>query len=431
MLRTLLLAAAAGVSAANIPSADIVERSNNPPSYLCSSSNKKCSQAKQLASVTAFCSSYLNVPKTATKTVTRCTTSTKTNTQVTGTVTKPASIVTTTVTGCVRPAITPASGGEPVGNSSPAAPSKRDAEQHAEKRHGSGLQKPSCLSDFKKPAEISAACGCLSLKPKPTKTVTTTRTETATRNVRKATTVTGPAVTSTVYAPPKSQPTFVIARDNGEAVYAPDSGQRRKRGTVFVRPPIELQGPPEFRDESYRPIDRSVLFKFQEPSDSLSGTLYALDLRNNGGGPGANLLPGIKAQPDSAESSQQDFRVEFTFPESPTLTPITCSISHSTVDGTCPLDCQALTTGDTNQELEGSDNWFIGPPAAVSSATYDLFAVTLGVGLEEIEEEQQQQEDPGPEVERGQSRGGNKKIKRNDWLEGIPTGHGGNPVVDN
>lgn len=173
MFKALLLATVAGAGAANIP---LEERGNSPPSYQCSSVNKKCSQAKQVSSVSAYCSSYLKVPKTATKTVTKCQTTTAYSTTYTKTVTKPATTTaTTTITGCAYPSRIPAR--EPAEGGT----RKRDAEPDLDKRYGYPVQKPSCLSSHKKSHEITSACKCLSLKPKATQTTTVTTTKIVSR----------------------------------------------------------------------------------------------------------------------------------------------------------------------------------------------------------------------------------------------------------
>ncbi|KAI5361239.1 hypothetical protein Slin15195_G123520 [Septoria linicola] len=137
MFGTFLLASFAGAGAASVISPDLNARANYPPSYLCNSASKKCSQPKQQASVTAYCSSYLKVPKT--------------NAQYYG-------------------------GGGGYG----------------------GIAKPSCLSAYKNTKSISSACSCFSIKPKATTTTTVTKQKTDTTVIKTDTTVTATATTTFV-----------------------------------------------------------------------------------------------------------------------------------------------------------------------------------------------------------------------------------------
>lgn len=181
MFKTLLLATVAGGVAANAPPSapELAARANTPPSYLCNSVNKKCNGAKAQSSVTAYCSSYLKIPKvTSTKKITTCTTTTTKQTSFTATVTKPASVATTTLS-CAAPTQTEVEeGGSTDEPADDEQPQKREPEAPRGYR---AVPKPSCLSSHKKATDVSAACKCASIKPKTTTvktTITTTKTET-------------------------------------------------------------------------------------------------------------------------------------------------------------------------------------------------------------------------------------------------------------
>lgn len=183
MFATFLLASFAGAGAASVISPDLNARSNYPPSYLCNSASKKCSQPKQQASVTAYCSSYLRVPKTTTKTktITKCSTTTETSITSTKTVGSASSTVTSTISLCATPQATPRG----------IMPDKREAaieeRQNAQYYGGGGygtIAKPSCLSAYKNPKSISSACSCFHIKPKATTTTTVTKQTTKTQVVK-------------------------------------------------------------------------------------------------------------------------------------------------------------------------------------------------------------------------------------------------------
>ncbi|CAK1364354.1 hypothetical protein CB0940_08050 [Cercospora beticola] len=414
MFKTLLLATVVGAGAANIP---LEERGNSPPSYQCSSVNKKCSQAKQVSSVSAYCSSYLKVPKTATKTVTKCQTTTAYSTIYTKTVTKPATTTaTTTITGCAYPSRIPAR--EPVEGGT----RKRDAEPDLDKRYGYPVQKPSCLSSYKKSSEITSACKCLSLKPKTTQTTTVTTTKTVSKPYKTESTVYDEPSTKTVYEIPPN-PTFAIARaDNPyEFLQNPAGGGIDKRIESGLGSGKESgSGLPLFAAPGAITLDDAILFQLNN-AGGLNGEIRIVDSGMGGSRTGQGL--GVNKYPQQGQPPDNN-PVNFTPvspPASPLLTPISCSISQNAADGTCPIDCEVpeLAGEDVNQQFEGSDLWFLGPAGTTSDQTYITYAVT---------KEPEPAEEPGnspQEGERRQSGGGNKKR----WLDGVPTGHGGNPEV--
>lgn len=169
MVRSFLIASFAGAGAASAILPDLNSRSNLPPSYFCSSANAKCPWPKQQASVTAYCSSLLNIPKTATKTKTKttCTTTTTTSTatQFTGT---PTTTITSTLS-CATPA-------------AQTLVQKRDVNDLSDlqARNYGGVPKPTCLSSYKDSSAITSACSCFNIKPACTTTTTTTKTKTET-----------------------------------------------------------------------------------------------------------------------------------------------------------------------------------------------------------------------------------------------------------
>lgn len=430
MLKTFLLATIAGVGAANIPAAGNVERSANSQSYLCSAVKKKFAQAKQLPAVSAYCSSYLNIPKTATKTVSKCTTVKATSTVYTATVQKPASVVTEVITGCARPTTTAAS--QPSGGDSaaPAPEGKRDVERQLEKRYFQ--PKPGCLAAYTKSRDISAACSCLGLKPRATTTTTVYSTKTSTQVVKvsliitrtrvdslltalqTASTITGPPITTTVFSLGPA-PTFAVANEvGGYLIFAEPTEQKRSEsGLGHDLLGREAQNVKEIRSGFQPPIfvgqefqfDDAILFKLNNPG-GLSGEIQVVDVKRASSSttPNGRVL---------VAPTTDDGLVQYDRPASPRLTPLTCSISFEPLDGTCPLDCQVVGSTDENQRqgTSTSGSWNLGPPGAISETTYKTFVVT--------QPDDTNSPQPGPEVERGQSGGGNRK--RWDW--NVPTGH--------
>lgn len=55
--------------------------------------------------------------------------------------------------------------------------------------------------------------------------------------------------------------------------------------------------------------------------------------------------------------------------------PLSCSISYSPSDGTCPLDCKVRSDADENLG-DGFGNWRLGPPNTVMDLSYKTFGVT-------------------------------------------------------
>ncbi|GIZ45629.1 hypothetical protein CKM354_000878700 [Cercospora kikuchii] len=414
MFKALLLATVAGAGAANIP---LEERGNSPPSYQCSSVNKKCSQAKQVSSVSAYCSSYLKVPKTATKTVTKCQTTTAYSTTYTKTVTKPATTTaTTTITGCAYPSRIPAR--EPAEGGT----RKRDAEPDLDKRYGYPVQKPSCLSSHKKSHEITSACKCLSLKPKATQTTTVTTTKIVSRPYKTESTVYDQPTTKTVYEIPPN-PTFAVARadDPYEFLQNPEEGgiDKRSESGLGARGKETGSGLPFFAAPGAGTLDDAILFQLDNPG-GLRGEIRIVDSRTGASRTGQGL--GVNNNPQG--QAPGDNLVQYTpasTPASPSLTPISCSISQNAADGTCPINCEIpeLAGDDANQQYEGSSFWFLGPAGTVSDQTYITYAVTEGP------EPAEESANSPQEGERAESGGGNKRR----WLDGVPTGHGGNPEV--
>ncbi|PPJ60554.1 hypothetical protein CBER1_10834 [Cercospora berteroae] len=376
IFKALLLATVAGAGAANIP---LEERGNSPLSYRCSSVNKKCSQAKQVSSVSAYCSSYLKVPKTATKTITKCQTTTAYSTTYTKTVTKPATTTaTTTITGCASPSRIPAR--EPAEGGT----RKRDAEPDLDKRYGYPVQKPSCLSNYKKSHEITSACRCLSLKLKTTQTTTVTTTKTVSKPYKTESTVYDEPSTKTVYEIPPN-PTFAIARANNPYEFLRDSEGGRSGLPFFAAPGAGT-------------VDDAILFQLDNPG-GLRGEIRIVDS-------GSEASRTVHAGLDAGVSVFDSYLVQH--------------ISNA-ADGTCAINCEIpeLAEEDINQQFEGSSFWFLGPAGTVPDQTYITYAVTKGP------EPAEEPGDSPQEGERRQSGGGNKKR----WLDGVPTGHGGNPEV--
>ncbi|EME41809.1 hypothetical protein DOTSEDRAFT_46708 [Dothistroma septosporum NZE10] len=172
MFGALLLATVVGsVGATTTPARDLKERGNSPPSYFCSSLKNKLSIANQQHAASAFCSSFLAIPRvTHTKTVSTCKTATSTVTSYTRTVTNTATGATTTVT---SPATT---------ITSCAAPSNTASTSVGDSQKRGAAAKPSCLPSERQ--GVSAACSCLSLRPSTvTTTVTSTDLKTATTTV--------------------------------------------------------------------------------------------------------------------------------------------------------------------------------------------------------------------------------------------------------
>lgn len=59
---------------------------------------------------------------------------------------------------------------------------------------------------------------------------------------------------------------------------------------------------------------------------------------------------------------------------------ITCSVSYSPTENTCPLVCQASSDADRNiMPNQGDATWYLGPPnSVVGTNTYKTYAVTRG-----------------------------------------------------
>ena len=170
-------------------------------------------------------------------------------------------------------------------------------------------------------------------------------------------------------------------------------------------------------------IDSAILFQLNN-AGGLGGEIRIVDAqRGDSSRTGEGL--GVSKYPQG--QGQADDLVQYTppsEPSSPLLTPITCSISQNAADGSCPIDCEIpeLEGIDVNQQNLDSFVWYLGPAGTVSDQTYITYAVTKEPAPAEEPGNSPQE---GPDAERGQSGGGNKKR----WLDGVPTGHGGNPEV--
>ncbi|EME48476.1 hypothetical protein DOTSEDRAFT_48945 [Dothistroma septosporum NZE10] len=374
MFKALLLAIVVGVGAANISSPNLVDRANDSPSKECCIKDR-CPRTAQQSAVTAYCSSYLKVPKTATKTVTTCSTTTILSTSITATVTVAGTTTTSIITGCQLPATatTTASASQtPTGGDSsvPAPEGKRDAESETHERRDDALSKPSCLSSHRTLQDISSVCSCLSLRPQTTKTTTSTDVKTINKTVKSAATVTGGPSTTTVYQAP-ANPTFAIVNDAGD-IFRALCGQRRR--ALMSRQADNCQiDQIQFYTNSTSIETRVVNFVLNG-ADGLDGTLFLSSTAQAGQNMGVPTVANRKG-------GAQDYvvRNDPASPNSASLTPLTCSISFKSADGTCPLDCQPSgDDSDVNQSQNQDDSgtWYLGPAGAVSSNTFNNFAVS-------------------------------------------------------
>ncbi|GIZ45124.1 hypothetical protein CKM354_000830600 [Cercospora kikuchii] len=343
MFKALLLATVAGVGAANgpAPASELIARNNYPPSYLCSNVNKKCSGNKAKASVTAYCSSLLKVPKSTTtkKSTVYCTT---TKTTVVATITKPASVVTSTVS-CAAPATTPPIDDEPPegGDETPDPEVKIKRDANAPKGYGPNIvHKPSCFSSYTKSAQLTSACKCASIKPR---TTTVTSTVKVTREAKSTVSVTSTVTTdtSTIYA----VPTFGIVNEDDQ--YLRKGAEKSTRSGV-----------------AFGEQDSAVLFELNEAGVLVSEEgEVAVELFRDDGNPEIYLRA-----------------------PSPTEKALTCSISYEATDFTCPLVCQYEISADRNLVVPPSEYSFGRPPWWVAepdeekglTATFKTYAVSRG-----------------------------------------------------
>ncbi|USW52144.1 hypothetical protein Slin15195_G054630 [Septoria linicola] len=354
MFKALLLATVAGVGATNapVPASELAARSNNPPSYLCSSVNKKCTGPKAKASVTAYCSSLLKVPVvTKTKRTTVVSTGSTTITKTVATITQPASVVTSTITSCGPPVTTPAAGGE---ESAPEGASKREAEPQQAYNYGQNtVHKPSCFPSYKRVAEASSACKCLSITP-------STTTVTSTIKMAVKSTITIPA-TSTVTQ--TATTTYVLPTEQSYAV-------ADQNGNYFQR--YIFAGPGGIKD-----IRSGVGFSDDNISDAI---LFQLNDGNLIGTDEEGVASELRDE-DDVSDDEDDIRVVLASPEQiffGEYKPISCSISYEPTDNTCPLVCQYSSPADRNLAPQGIEpEWLLGPPNTVSeSSTYKTYAVS-------------------------------------------------------
>ncbi|PPJ50716.1 hypothetical protein CBER1_07698 [Cercospora berteroae] len=347
MFKALLLATVAGVGAAHgpAPASELISRNNYQPSYLCSNVNKKCSGNKAKASVTAYCSSLLKVPKSTTtkKSTVYCTT---TKTTVVATVTKPASVVTSTVS-CAAPATTPPVDDEPTqgGEETPDPEAKIKRDANSPKGYGPNtVHKPSCFASYTKSAQLTSACKCASIKPK---TTTVTSTVKVTKEAKSTV-----SVTSTVTAAPSTTyvvPAFAIVNENDQYLQT-GTDKATRSGVAF--------------DEEYA----ALFFELNEAGVLVSenGEVAVEPFRDEGDpeiyleGPGSPLLENRE--------------------------PLTCSISYQATDSTCPIVCQYESSADRNLVVPedrvrfGRPPWYVAEPDEEKglTATFKTYAVSRG-----------------------------------------------------
>lgn len=198
---------------------------------------------------------------------------------------------------------------------------------------------------------VLAACSCLSLQPSTvTTTVTNTDTKKATTTVKACTTITQSATTTSTVT------------ESGDTSYAlPTSFYIQNDNSFFAVDPMNVK---EVQDVAFSDnTTNEILFALNSAGNLIheNGKLLAEPSSRDADGERESI------QVNTATQSDVDAGLAL---------PLTCSVSYSAEDGTCPLKCQ-VEAGDVNQVPQAS-NWFLGPPGFAGDQTFNTFAVVRG-----------------------------------------------------